>query len=132
METFELDQATLTQQASAMLVGRPLADTPLGPATVRELSIQLDEGRAFVTGQVQAGFMTLPMSMTAAVDVDGGRPIVRVQAFAIGGFGLPDTVRQGVESRIQAEVDQAMTQQNARVDAVTIRPGTMTVSGHPA
>ena len=129
MNTIEVDQATLTEQANAMLVGQPLADTPLGPATVREVSIQLEDGRALVTGWVRAGFMTLPASLTVTATVEAERPVVHVEQLAVGGFGLPDAARQAVEARIQAEVDRALAQQNARVEAVEIRPGTLALSG---
>ena len=112
-----------------MLVGQPLADTPLGPATVQEVAVQLEAGRALITGQVRAGFMNLPASLTVTATVDAERPLVHVEQLSVGGFGLPDAARQAVEVRLQAEVDRALAQQNARVEAVEIRPGTLAVTG---
>ena len=132
VNTIEVDQATLSEQANAMLVGQPLADTPLGPATVKEVSVQLEDGRALITGQVKAGFMSLPARLTVTATVEGGRPLVHVEQLAVGTFGLPDAARQAVEARIQGEVDRALAQQNARVDAVEIRPGTLAVGGQLA
>ena len=132
MNRIEVDQETLSEQANAMLVGQSLADTPLGPATVQQVSVQLEDGRALITGQVKAGFMSLPASLTVTATVDAGRPLVHVEQLAVGGFGLPDAARQAVEARIQAEVDRAIAQQNARVEAVEIRPGTLRVSGQLA
>ncbi len=129
VNTIELDQATLSEQANAMLVGQSLADTPLGPATVQEVSVRLEDGRALVSGQVRAGFMTLPASLTVTATVQAGRPLVHVEQLAVGGFGLPDAARQAVEARIQAEVDRALAQQNARVHAVSVRPGILAVRG---
>ena len=129
VNTIEVDQATLSEQATAMLVGQSLADTPLGPATVQEVSVQLEDGRAVFTGQVRAGFMTLPASLTATVSVDAEHPVVHVEQLAVGGFGLPDAARQAVEARIQAEVDRALAQQNARVESIAIRPGSVTIGG---
>lgn len=129
MNTIEVDQATLSEQANAMLVGQPLADTPLGPATVQALSVRLEDGRALIEGQVRAGFMTLPASLTVTATVEAERPLVHVEQLAVGGFGLPDAARQAVEARIQAEVDRALAQQNARVEAIAIRPGTVAISG---
>ncbi len=132
MNTIEVDQATISQQANAMLVGQPLADTPLGPATVQEVTVQLEDGRALITGQVRAGFMNLPASLTVTATVEAGRPLVHVEQLAVGGFGMPDAARQAVEARLQGEVDKALAQQNARIDAVEIRPGTLAVSGQLA
>ena len=132
MSTIEVDQATLSAQANAMLVGQPLADTPLGPATVQEVSVQLEDGRALITGQVRAGFMNLPATITVTATVEGGRPLVHVEQLAVGGLEMPDAARQSVEARIQGEVDTALAQQNARIDAVEIRPGTLAVSGQLA
>ncbi len=132
MNTIEVDQATISQQANAMLVGQPLADTPLGPATVQEVTVQLEDGRALITGQVRAGFMNLPASLTVTATVEAGRPLVHVEQLAVGGFGMPDAARQAVEARLQGEVDKALAQQSARIDAVEIRPGTLAVSGQLA
>ena len=129
VNTIEVDQATLSEQANAMLVGQTLADTPLGPATVQQVSVQLEDGRALIGGQVRAGFMSLPASLTVTATVEANRPLVRVEQLAIGGFGLPDAARQAVEARIQAEVDGALARQQARVEAVEIRPGTLAISG---
>jgi hypothetical protein len=129
VDTIELDQATLTEQANAFMVGQPLADTPLGPASVQEISVQLEEGRALVTGRVRAGFMTLPASLTATAVVEGERPIVRVEQLVVGGFAVPDAARQLVETRIQAEADRMLAQIGARVAAVIIRPGTLALTG---
>ncbi len=132
MNTIEVDQATISQQANAMLVGQPLADTPLGPATVQEVTVQLEDGRALITGQVRAGFMNLPASLTVTATVEAGRPLVHVEQLAVGGFGMPDAARQAVEARLQGEVDKALAQQSARIDAVEIRPGTLAISGQLA
>ena len=129
MNTIEVDQATLSEQANAMLVGQSLADTPLGPATIQQISVRLEDGRALIAGLVRAGFMTLPASLTVTATVDADRPLVHVEQLAVGGFGLPDAARQALETRIQSEIDRALAQRNVRVEAVAIRPGTLAIGG---
>jgi hypothetical protein len=128
----EVDQAQLAEQLNAAFAGRPLVETLFGPASVGQVSIELREGEALASGQVQAGFLSLPVTVTATADVEAGRPLVRVQDIAVSGMPLPDAARQGVEATIQAEVDRALAQQSFRVEAVTIQPGKLTVRGQPA
>ncbi len=129
---FVVDEATLAEQLNAMLAGRSLVETPLGAAALGQVAVQLLEGRALGTGQVQVGFMRLPVSVTATADVVDGRPLVRVREMDVGGMPLPDAARQGIESQVQAEVDRIMAQRGFRVEAVTIQPGQLTVRGQPA
>lgn len=130
--TVQLDEATLTQQANANLAGRPVGDTPFGEATVRSITIHLRNGQILADGTAQVGPTTAPISVTSTATAESGRLRVAVSDAKVGGVPLPASMRQEIETALQAQVDQLMAQQRVRVQSVTITDGRLVASGTTA
>jgi hypothetical protein len=124
-----LDEAALTQQANAVLSGRAVGDTPLGAATVRNVAVQLRNGRLAATGSAQVGPTTVPLTVAATVEAVNGRPVVSVVEAAVAGVALPAGTRKLVEQTLQGQVDRALANQPLRVRTISIADGKMTVVG---
>src|ERR671927_1545057 len=54
-ESLELTDAALTDQLNARLAGQPLGDTPLGPASLRHVSVEFRNGQVLTSGEALAG-----------------------------------------------------------------------------
>jgi hypothetical protein len=125
----EVDEATLTRQANAALAGQPVGDTPLGQATLRQITVQLRDGKITTTGTAQVGATTLPLEVVGTVDAAGGQLRVAVSSVRIGGFPLPTSVSGQVEQALQAQVNQTLAGQSIRIRSVAIANGKLTVVG---
>lgn len=125
----EVDEATLTEQANANLAGQPLGDTPLGPATVRTVAVQLRDGQVRATGTAQVGPTPLPVSLTATITAQAGRLDVALADARISGLPMPASARQYVEQALQTQVDQVLSGRQVRVRSVTVAEGKLTIVG---
>ncbi|MDP8924401.1 MAG: hypothetical protein M3O34_16205 [Chloroflexota bacterium] len=125
----ELAETFLTERVNAVLVGRPLAETPFGTAMVSYLSVQLADGGVTMTGEAQAGFVRLPIATSGTVDVADGRSVVRLGDVSVGGVVVPEPVRQGMEQVLQQEVDRAVAQERFRARTIVIEQGKLTARG---
>jgi hypothetical protein len=130
--TVRLDEATLTQQANANLAGRPFGDTPFGEATVRNVTIHLRNGQIIADGTAQLCPTIAPISVTSTATAESGRLRVVVSDAKVGGVPLPASMRQEIETALQAQVDQLMAQQRVRVQSVTIADGRLVATGTTA
>ena len=130
--TFEIDEATLTRQANASFAGQSLGDTPLGPATVRSITVQLRDGVITAGGSAQVGPVTLPIAVSGSPSVDAGRVRVNVTSARVGGFPVPSAAWQELQAALQSQVDVLMATQPIRVRSVTVADGKLVVAGSPS
>jgi hypothetical protein len=121
--TLELDEATLTAQLRSILGGKPLADTPLGPAAASDLVVQVGNGQITASGTAQAGAASLPVSLTFGVEAQAGRLVIAVREARVGGVTLPEAARQPIEQSVQSPVDQMLGQQHIKVHSATLGRG---------
>lgn len=129
--TVELDEATLTQQANASLAGQSLGDTPLGPAAVRSVALQLRDGQIRASGTAQVGPSPLPFSLAGTVTTEGGRMRVTLTDARLSNLPMPASARRYVEETLQAQVDSVVARQRVRVRTVTVADGKLTIVGAP-
>ena len=117
----------MTRQLNAGLSGFSVGDTPLGPATVRDVTAQLHAGQVVATGTAQIG-QSLPVSLASRIEVLAGRPratlVTRASADA-----TPEAMRRDVEALVQSQIDQLIAGLPLRVRAVSIADGKMTIVG---
>lgn len=125
----QYNEAQLTQEARASLVGQSVADTPLGRATVRTVEIQLENGEVLASGQAAVGSMNLPYTITGTVSVQQNRPAVRVLDARAGGFSLPDDAVKGIEQTLQSQIEQLLAQERLNLRSIVIRNGVLRVTG---
>lgn len=128
----QLDEATLTRQLNAGLAGQASVDTPFGRATARDLAVKLQDGQISVTGNAVVGGTALPVTIGAVPLVEAGKVRVSVTEARIGGFMLPQSVRQTIEGNVQTQLDQALARQPMRISRVAVAGGTLTITGAPA
>ncbi|HEV2121827.1 MAG TPA: hypothetical protein VGW38_03505, partial [Chloroflexota bacterium] len=129
---FEVDDATLTRQVNAALSGVTVEDTPLGSATVRDLSVRFLNGRFEANGTAQMGPTGLPVSLAGTVQARDGRPVVSLSDARIGTVPLPQSSRQAIEQLVQGQLDQLLANRPLRVRSVTLENGMLTIIGAPA
>ena len=125
----QVDEATLTRRLNAVLSGVSVGDTPLGPATVRDVTAQLRGGQVVAIGTAQIGPTSLPVSLTGRIDVLSGRPRAALVDARLSGVQLPEAMRRDVETLMQGQVDQLLAGQSLRVKAISIAEGTLTIVG---
>jgi hypothetical protein len=94
--SLELTDAALTDQLNARLAGQALGDTPLGPASLRHVSVEFRNGQALATGEAQAGSTSVPLSVSSTIDLRDGQPVVVVHTATASGLALPAATRQAV------------------------------------
>jgi hypothetical protein len=126
---FEVDEATLTRQLNAGLSGVSVADTPLGPAMVRDVTAQLRAGQVVANGTAQLGPTSLPVSLATRIEVQSGRPRATLVDARLSGVQLPEDMRRDVEALVQGQIDHLIAGQPLRVRAVSIADGKMTIVG---
>jgi hypothetical protein len=126
-EAITLSEAGLTAQANRALAGQTIAETPLGPAVVENLTIRVAEGQILTDGTARAGAVSLPIAASFSVTVVEGRPVVAVRTASLGGIPLPEPTLRALERAAQAPVDQALSEQRVRIRSVTMRPGVLTL-----
>ena len=127
----EITDATLTEQLNARLSGQPIGDTPLGPASLRRLNVELHPGQMLTTGDAQIGATTVPLTITSGVDLRNGRPVVVVHDARAGNVPLPDEARQSLQRAMQAQVDEAISRRPMRIRSLTITTGRLLAIGTP-
>jgi hypothetical protein len=128
-QSIELSESQLSDALSQRLVGRALGSTPLGPATLERLAVQLRNGQILANGDAQVGGSTVPVTMTGHVDVQDGRPLAVVDDARAAGMPVPQSTRASIQQAVQAQLDQELQRQGLRVRSVAIADGKMTVVG---
>ncbi|MBI2755528.1 MAG: hypothetical protein HYX52_02350 [Chloroflexi bacterium] len=125
-------EAELTEQLNTQVGGKPLGDTPLGPATARDFSVKLQNGQVRTTGTAQISGASAPIEIAGTVQAAGGRPVVSVSDAKVSGVSLPSATRQQIERAMQERVDATVKQRGITVTSVTVANGEMTLTGSPS
>jgi hypothetical protein len=125
-----VSEATLDEHLNAALVGRDVAETPLGTARIEHVAAELREERVQISGSARAGFLSLPIVLSGDVDVVDERPVVHVREAHIAGAELSDATRLLFERVLQAEVDAALAQDDIAVDSILLDEQRILITGH--
>jgi LmeA-like phospholipid-binding len=128
-QVIRITEADLNRQLSQRLVGQPLGSTPLGAATLERITTTLADGHMVANGDAQLGSATVPVSLTASGAVQDGRALVSVDDLRAAGVPLPANARQSVQQALQAQLDDAVNQQQLRVTSISIANGALTLKG---
>lgn len=128
-QTIQITEADLNQRLSQKLVGQPLGSTPLGTATLERITTQLTGGHLRANGDAKVGATSVPVSLTASGTVQNGRAIVSVDDLTAAGVPMPDGARQSVRQALQAQLDDAISRQQMKVNAISIDNGRMVLTG---
>jgi hypothetical protein len=126
----EIGEVELSRQLSQQLLGRPLAQTPLGTASVDSVQVELHPGRAEVSGTARLGGVDAPftMIMTALAEPSGSVKIALSEA-RLSGLLVPEVARAELEGQVQREVDRLIGQQAIRVRSVELTEGRLRAVG---
>ena len=104
-----------------------------GENRVHNLQIRLRDGKMIITGNVDQGGLTLPLSVSLTFTIDAqGQPRSQVVEASVGPFSLPESYLTDITSQLdQALMDQLNANAvNLVVDSITIADGRMTVLAH--
>jgi hypothetical protein len=125
----EFTEAELTDQLNQRLVGKPLADTPLGAATLTRIATQLRTNEFVTSGDATVGGSNVPISATGHIDVESGRPVVSVTQATAGGVPLPSRARDAMRQAVQDQIDAEVNRQGLHVKSVNISNGRLRLIG---
>jgi hypothetical protein len=128
----EVTDAALTDQLNARLGGQVLGDTPLGPASLRSVTVEFSNGQVLTTGEAQAGRTTVPVTATSTIDLQDGQPVVVVHDATAAGVSLPPSARQAVQQTMQAQLDATLARRPMRISSLTITAGRLLIIGAPS
>ncbi len=124
-----MDEGQIADALNANLAGKPLGETPLGPATASNFAVQLRNGQFMVTGNAQVAGASAPVSLTGTVVAQDEKPVVSVSDASVGGVPLPDATRQRIQGSLQTQVDQLVASRGVRLHSVSISDGRLTLAG---
>jgi hypothetical protein len=128
----EVTDTALTDQLNAQLVGQPLGDTPLGPASLRHVAVEFRNGQILTTGEALAGSTSVPLSITSTIDLQAGQPVVVVHDATASGFPMPASTRAAVQQAMQAQLDATLARRPMRIRSLTVTSGKLLVIGSPS
>jgi hypothetical protein len=128
-QTIEVTESELTSALNDQVAGRPVAETPLGTASIQRMSAQLRDGHMRATGNALAGSTSLPVELTASMHVENGRPLVVVDDLRAAGVPLPASAREPVQHALQAQLDQQVQARQLRITSVVVADGTLRLVG---
>src|SRR5438270_1058298 len=94
--------------------------------TVTDPIVRLTPGRVTLTATGRAFFVSGPIVVFATPVVTAGRVTARVDSATLAGVALPDSAKQEIADTFAQALARAMPA-NARVTAVSVGPGTLTV-----
>jgi len=127
--TYELAEAALTDQVNQRLASQQIGSTPLGPATLRRLTLHLRGGRILADGDAQVAGTVLPVSLAGSLAAQAGHPVVTLQEATVAGVAVPDETRALMERTMQGQVESALAQQRLSLTSVTIQEGKIVAVG---
>ena len=130
--SLEVTDAALTDQLNAQLVGQPLGDTPLGPASLRHVAVEFRNGQVLTSGEALAGSTSVPLSVSSTIDLRDGQPVVVVHEATASGLPLPASARAAVERAMQAQLDATLARRPMRIRSLTVTAGKLLVIGDPS
>jgi hypothetical protein len=130
--SLELTDTALTDQLNAQLVGQPLGDTPLGPASLRHVSVEFRNGQVLTSGEALAGSTSVPLNISSTIDLRDSQPVVVVHDATASGLPLPASARAAVQQAMQAQLEATLARRPMRIRSLTITAGKLLVIGDPS
>jgi hypothetical protein len=130
--SLELTDTALTDQLNAQLVGQPLGDTPLGPASLRHIAVEFRNGQVLTSGEALAGSTRVPLNISSTIDLRDSQPVVVVHEATASGLPLPASARAAVQQAMQAQLDATLARRPMRIRSLTVSAGKLLVIGDPS
>jgi hypothetical protein len=130
-QTVVITEAMLDDVLTHQFVGQPLANTPMGPATLQRVQTHLANGQIQANGDAAVGSASVPVSLSSRVDLQNGRPVVTVQDARAAGMPVPDSTRSSVQQAMQSELDQQVQLAKLTVKSVSVADGKLVIIGTP-
>jgi hypothetical protein len=128
----DVTESEVDGELSDRLVGQPLGQTPLGPARIQSVGVQLRDHRVRLSGNAAAGFVSTPFVVMGTVEPRLGRPTVDVHEATVGGFLLPAAARVALADTLQLQIDQIVKERAVDVRSIDISDGRMRLVGTPS
>ena len=96
--------------------------------TVRDPVVRTTTSGVRLTATARVFFGTTQFVMTGMPYASEGRVAVRVDSIALGGFGLPDSVRESTQKAVETAI-AALVPPNVTVERVSLSEGAITIEG---
>ena len=125
----DIRETEINAQLDAALVGQPLGRTPLGDVSVERIAVELGEAAITVRGAASAGWMSIPMDLTATPRAVSGQVRVDVGAAHLGGVALPAPVCAQLAQVIQDQINLAFGQRGFALHSVAVERGRLVAAG---
>jgi hypothetical protein len=126
---FQFDEPTLTQDLNAWLAGQPLVQTPVGAASLQDLTVGLRDDQVVVRGTAKAGWLGAQVDLSASAYAETGRVLVHVRNAHVSGVDLPEPVQRQIEQQLQDQVDYSLTSYRVVVSSVHVGDGKLDIAG---
>jgi hypothetical protein len=112
---------------STATFGQELANTPFGTVTVEAMRVRFTVGEITVTGAARGGPRRLAFAIGGTMITDNGMVRVVVRSMKVNEMQLPVAMRAGVEQALSTQIGAALNADGARISAVDVRDGAVTV-----
>lgn len=112
---------------STATFGQELANTPFGTVTVEDMRVRFRPGEISVTGAARGGPGRLSFVIGGTLVADAGTLRVVVRDVKVNDMALPAAMRTGIEQALTAQLAAALKADGARVSAVDVRDGAVSV-----
>ena len=97
---------------------------------VSNLRIGLEKDRIALQGDAKYQGLSAPATLYGTLEPYQGGVRLQVQSLTIGGFPAPEKWKGKIESAVTENLDKFFRgEHDAKIDAVTMEPGQLTVSG---
>lgn len=96
---------------------------------VQNMRVYFGDGTIAGTGNVTWKGQTVALTVRARPIVSGGQLDVQVLEVRVGRIGAPAAVHEEVRKQMSRNLQKLVSQRNAQIQSVTVRPDVMTVSG---
>jgi hypothetical protein len=96
--------------------------------TVRDPVVRTTTSGVRLTATARVFFGTTQFLMTGTPYASDGRVAVRVDSIALGGFGLPDSVRESTQKAVENAI-AALVPPSVTVERVSLGEGSITIEG---
>lgn len=120
--TLTVTDAELTQAAASSF------PQTVSGVTVRDPVVRTTTSGVRLTATARVFFGTTEFVMTGMPYASGGRVAVRVDSIALGGLGLPDSVRTSTAAAVESAIGR-LVPSTVSVQKVSLGDGTVTIEG---
>jgi len=104
-----------------------------GENRIQNLQIRLRDGKMIITGDVNQGGLSLPLSVSLIFTIDAkGQPHSQVAEGSVGPFSLPESYLTEITSQLDKALINELNpdSENLIVESITIADGRMTLLAH--